>query len=105
MAKAEDGSKQPSSYIHAQLTKKTHANINFALCLALPPSGFRDAPRLLVGPALGHLNGFGPATEPLGGFLLGNLRLEDGAALRVHVLELVEALPDSNGEPGCDCCA
>ncbi|KAI6771292.1 hypothetical protein HG531_008917 [Fusarium graminearum] len=62
----------------------------------------------LVGPALGHLDGLGPTSKPLRRLLLGNLRLEDGTALGVDLLQVIKALPDTNGETRCNgrtqCC-
>ncbi|TKW52752.1 hypothetical protein CTA1_7517 [Colletotrichum tanaceti] len=45
---------------------------------------------------LAHLDGLLPAAEALGSLVLGDGGLEDGAALEVDVLELVEALPHAH---------
>lgn len=55
---------------------------------------------LLVDPALAHLNSLLPAREALGRLLGRDLGLEDGAALGVDVLEVVEAVPDADSETG-----
>lgn len=52
----------------------------------------------VVGPALAHLDGLLPAGEALAGVLGGDLGLKGGAAFGVDVCQVVEAVPDTNGQ-------
>lgn len=56
----------------------------------------------LAKPALAHLHGLLPAAEALSRLLGLYLGLEGGAALGVDVLEVVEALPDADGQASRD---
>jgi len=57
---------------------------------------------LLISPSLAHRHSLLPSPKPLLPVLLANLRLESLHTGSIHVLELVEGLPDADGEAGCD---
>lgn len=61
-----------------------------------------QTPPRLASPPLGHLNRLLPRLEPSFRFLISDLGLKNGPALRVDILEVTEVLPDSHGETGRD---
>lgn len=53
-------------------------------------------------PALAHLHGLVPLRKALSRLVVGDGRLEDGPALRIHMRQLVKVVPDPYSKSGSD---